>query len=192
MDVATAVGSVFAAFGLSGAAGLNAWIPLFVTGLVARSGAIDLEAPYDQLSSTAVLVVVGALLALDFVGDKVPVIDSILHTAGVVIAPVAGAIVFAAPTGLETDIPPVVALLAGALISGSLHAGRAGVRPVSTTTTAGAGNPVLSLAEDVGSTGLTALAFLVPVLAFLLVVGALGVLVLAWRRLRRRLPPAQT
>ena len=52
MDVTSAAGSILAAFGLSGAAGLNAWIPLFVTALLGRTGAIDLAAPYDGLEST--------------------------------------------------------------------------------------------------------------------------------------------
>jgi hypothetical protein len=34
MDVTSAVGSVLAAFGLSGAAGLNAWIPLLATAIL--------------------------------------------------------------------------------------------------------------------------------------------------------------
>jgi len=52
MDPATALGSAFAAFGLSGAAGLNAWIPLLVTGLVHHFGWIDLPDHYDALGTT--------------------------------------------------------------------------------------------------------------------------------------------
>jgi hypothetical protein len=62
---------------------------------------------------------------------------------------------------------------------------RAAVRPLSTATTAGLGNPVLSLLEDAGSAALTLFAFVVPVLA---VLGVLGLLVLGavvWRRRRR-------
>jgi uncharacterized protein DUF4126 len=85
--------AVSTAFGLSGAAGLNAWIPLFATGLLDRTGAIDVAAPYDKLSSTWVLIVLAVLMVLDIVGDKVPVIDSIPHGAGAVVHPVAGALV---------------------------------------------------------------------------------------------------
>jgi Domain of unknown function (DUF4126) len=186
MDIATAIGSVFAAFGLSGAAGLNAWIPLFATGLLDRVGVIDLSAPYSDLSSTPALIIMGAALVLDFVGDKVPTVDHVLHVAGTVIAPVSGAVVFVAQTGTHTDIPPVAALLVGSAVSGSFHAGRAALRPVSTATTAGAGNPILSLIEDVGSVVLTALAVLAPLLAFLLVLAVLVALAVSFRTLRRR------
>jgi Domain of unknown function (DUF4126) len=183
MDVTSAVGSVLAAFGLSGAAGLNAWIPLLATAILGRAGFIDLSAPYDGLESTPVIVLLAVAFAADFVGDKVPVVDHALHAAGTVVHPVAGALVFAASTSVASDLPPVVGLLAGALVSGSLHAGRATVRPMSTASTAGAGNPLLSLGEDVSSAVLTALAVLVPILAVvLLIAGAYG-LYRAWRRL---------
>jgi Domain of unknown function (DUF4126) len=186
MDLSTAIGSIFAAFGLSGAAGLNAFLPLFVSALLARIGVIDLGEPFDELSSTLGLSVLAALLVADFVGDKVPVVDHVLHIAGTVVAPASGAILFTGQTGLETDIPTGLAVVLGAVTAGSIHAGRAAVRPASTASTAGAGNPVLSLSEDGLSGGLTALAFVIPILAFLLVIGFLVVLVLGWRRLRRR------
>jgi hypothetical protein len=76
-------------------------------------------------------------------------------------------------------------VLLGAVTAGSIHAGRAAARPVSTATTGGVGNPILSFVEDIGSAGLTALAFLVPVLAVVLVVAVLTGFVAGWRRLRR-------
>jgi Domain of unknown function (DUF4126) len=188
MDLSTAIGSIFAAFGLSGAAGLNAFLPLFVSALLARIGVIDLGEPFDELSSTLGLSVLAALLVADFVGDKVPVVDHVLHIAGTVVAPASGAILFTGQTGLETDIPTGVAVALGAVTAGSIHAGRAAVRPASTASTAGAGNPVLSLSEDGVSGALTALAFLIPILAFLLVIGFFVMLVLGWRRLRGRRP----
>ena len=151
LDVATAAGSVLAAFGLSGAAGLNAWIPLLAAGLLDRAGQLQLPEPYDVLATTPGLIVLGVLFALDFVGDKVPAIDSLLHAVGSIVHPASGAIVFAAPTETPTDIPSIVLFALGATVAGSLHATRATIRPASTTLTAGAGNPVLSFAEDVAS-----------------------------------------
>lgn len=186
MDIATAIGSVFAAFGLSGAAGLNAWIPLFATGLLDRVGAIDLAAPYSDLASTPALIVMGAALVIDFVGDKIPAVDHTLHVIGAVVAPVAGAVVFVAQTGTNTEIPSVVSLLLGAAVSGSFHAGRSALRPVSTASTGGAGNPVLSLIEDIVSVALTVIAVVAPILAFIAVMGVLVALALSFRTLRRR------
>jgi Domain of unknown function (DUF4126) len=186
LDVATAAGSLLAAFGLSGAAGLNAWIPLLAVGLLSRAGQLELADGYDWLTSTPALIVLGVLFVLDFVGDKVPAIDSLLHAVGTLVHPAAGAIVFAGPTEVPTDLPSIVLFALGAAVAGSLHATRATVRPVSTTMTAGAGNPVLSLAEDIGSAVLSVVAVFAPILGAIGLVVIVVVAVAWWRRVRRR------
>jgi hypothetical protein len=182
VDVATAVA---AAFGLAGAAGLNAWLPVFAAALLARAGVVDLASPFDELTTTPALIVLGVVFAADFVGDKVPAVDSVLHAIGSVVAPVSGAILFTGQTGLDTDLPTVAAVVLGAVTAGSIHLGRATLRPASTVTTAGAGNPVVSLTEDLGSGALVLAAFLVPVLAFALTIALVAGVVMGLRRLRR-------
>jgi hypothetical protein len=184
LDVATAAGSLLAAFGLSGAAGLNAWIPLLAVGLLSRAGQLELADGYDWLASTPALIALGAAFVLDFVGDKVPAIDSLLHAVGTIVHPAAGAIVFAGPTEVPTDVPSIVLFALGASVAGSLHATRATVRPVSTTMTAGAGNPVLSFAEDVASAGLSVLAVFAPILGAICLLAVVVLAVLWWRRVR--------
>lgn len=186
MGLDTAIGSVLAAFGLSGAAGLNAWLPLLVSALLARADVVELAAPFDDLSTTTGLAVLAVLTVADFVGDKIPLVDHVLHLAGTVVAPASGAILFAGQTGIESDVPTLAAVLLGGLTAGSIHAGRSAVRPVSTATTGGLGNPVLSLGEDLGSLALIAVAFVVPLLALLLVLALVVALVSARRRLSRR------
>jgi hypothetical protein len=176
--------AISTAFGLSGAAGLNAWIPLFATGLLGRTGAIDVASPYDKLGSTGALIALAVLMVLDLIGDKVPVIDSALHAVGSVVHPVSGAILFAGEAGLK-DVPDIVSLGSGALIAGTLHATRATARPMVTGSTAGVGNPLVSLVEDIGSVGLVVLAVVIPILALLLVVAALVGVVFVFRSARR-------
>ena len=186
IDVATAAGSVLAAFSLSGAAGLNAWIPLLAAGLLDRAGQLHLAAPYDALATTPGLIVLGVCFVLDFVGDKVPAVDSLLHAVGSVVHPASGAILFAGAAETPTDVPSIVLFALGAVTAGSLHATRATVRPASTTLTAGAGNPVLSFAEDLCSLVLSILAVLAPLVGVLLLLVVVAVAVLWWRRITRR------
>jgi hypothetical protein len=181
----TALGSLLAAFGLSGAAGLNAWLPLFAGALLVRLDVVELAAPFDELTSTPALVLLGVRTAADFVGDKIPVVDHVLHLGGAVVAPASGAILFAGQTGLETDLPTLAAVLLGGATAGTIHAGRAAVRPASTAATGGVGNPLLSLGEDLASLLLVVTAFVLPLLALVLVVLLLVGLVRAWRRVRR-------
>jgi hypothetical protein len=47
-----AAGSIFSAFGLSASAGLNAYIPLLLVGLLAHyTGLIQLSPPWDTLAN---------------------------------------------------------------------------------------------------------------------------------------------
>lgn len=186
MDTTTAIGSLLAAFGLSGAAGLNPWLPLFVSAVLHRLDVVELGAPFDDLSTTGWLVALGALMTLDFVGDKVPIVDHALHAVGTVVAPASGAVLFTGQTGLETDIPSLLAIVLGALTAGTIHLGRASARPAATATTGGLGNPVLSFAEDLGSGLLTAIAFLLPVLAVVLLLVLMLAIARGLRRFRRQ------
>jgi Domain of unknown function (DUF4126) len=178
--------SVCAAFGLSAAAGLNAWLPLFGAAIAQRLDLVDLAQPFDDLSGTGALVVLAVLTVADFVGDKIPAVDHVLHAAGTVIAPVSGAALFTGQTGADTDLPTFAAVALGGSVAASIHAGRATIRPVSTVGTGGLGNPILSMLEDIGSVVLTLAAFVVPVLAALGVVALVVLIVVAWRRRRRR------
>jgi hypothetical protein len=189
MDVESAVGSVFAAFGLAGAAGLNAWLPLFAGALLDRLDVVDLAGPFDQFSTDVGLAVLATLLVLDFVGDKVPAVDHALHAAGSVIAPASGAALFTGEVQTETDIPTVASIVAGAATAGAVHLLRAAVRAASTVATAGVANPFVSLAEDGSSAALTAISFVLPVLAFLLFVALVAGLFVLWRRRRARVRP---
>jgi hypothetical protein len=180
------VTSVCAAFGLSAAAGLNAWLPLFAGALLNRLDVVELAQPFDDLTGTGTIVVLGVLTAADFVGDKVPAVDHVLHAVGTVVAPVSGAVLFTGQTGVDTDLPTLAAVVLGAGTAETVHAGRAAVRPLSTAGTGGIGNPILSLIEDAGSALLVVLAFALPVLALLVVVALLAALFAGWRRLRRR------
>jgi hypothetical protein len=175
---------ILTGLGLSGAAGLNAWLPAFAGALLTRLGVVELGEPFDELSKTPALIVLGVLTAADFVGDKVPAVDHVLHSIGTVVAPISGTILF---TG-ETDASLLVSLIAGGTTAEAVHAARSAVRPLSTVGTAGIGNPVLSLLEDLGSALLTLFAFIVPVLAVLAVVAVLGLGLVLWRKGRRRRP----
>ncbi len=183
----SALANIASAFGLATAAGLNAYVPLLVVALLARfTNLIVLEEPYNLLTNEWVIIVLLILLVIEFFADKVPAVDSVNDVIQTVVRPVAGAILFAATSNVISDIHPVLALICGIIVAGGVHATKATVRPVITATTAGTMNPVVSLAEDVGSLIIALLAALVPVL-FVVVFTAVGLVFLwwLWRRQRR-------
>jgi hypothetical protein len=174
-------------FGFSAASGLNAYIPLLVVGLLARvTNLIHLHEPYDVLTHPVVLIVLAVLAALDFIGDKIPVVDHVLHLVGLVVHPVAGIVLFLAANSDTGTVNPLLAAVSGLVLAGGLHAARATARPVATATTAGVANPLVSFAEDVVTLVLSVLAVVVPVVAALLVLLLVVALVRFVRRRRRR------
>lgn len=183
--------------GLALAAGLNAWIPLLGLGLLSRfTDLVALPPSWAWLENGWVLAVLAALLSLEMVADKIPVVDSVNDVVQTVVRPTAGGIAFGAgatsQTATVTDPAAFVEsgqwvpVALGIVLALVVHATKAGARVVANTTTAGTAAPVVSAAEDVGAVGLSVAAVLLPVLVVPVLV-ALGVVaVLVWRRVRRR------
>src|SRR5262249_4465631 len=104
--------------GLATASGLNAYVPLLVVGLLARfTNLITLHPPYDLLSHPVVLIVIAILAVVDFVADKFPGADHVLHLLGIVIHPVAGAILALAADSAVGDVHPVLAAVCGLVLA---------------------------------------------------------------------------
>jgi len=175
---------IFSAFGLSASAGLNAYIPLLVIGVIAHyTNLIKLNAPYDALANPYILILIGILLIIEMLADKVPVANHINDLIQTFVRPVAGAIAFAASTNLITGINPIIALACGLLVAGSVHVAKSAVvRPIVTATTAGSGNVPVSVAEDVTSTVVSLLSILVPTAIAILVIIAIVFFIWWWAR----------
>jgi cytochrome bd-type quinol oxidase subunit 2 len=177
--------NLLAAFGLSAATGLNAYLPLLIVGLLARfTDLVVLKAPWDTLANPWVLGVLAVLLVIEMTVDKIPAVDSVNDTIQTVVRPAAGAILFAASANVISEMSPVLAMICGLLMAGGVHAAKATVRPVITATTVGVGNPIISTIEDVVSGMTTLVAILLPGLAAVIVV--LIAAAFAWWLVRRR------
>ena len=188
MDAMTAL---LTGLGLATAAGLNAYVPLLVVGVLGRLDVVTLPAPYDSLSSTPALIVLGVLLAVELLVDKVPGVDSVNDVVQTVVRPLAGAVLFAGSVGILTDLPPWVGVVAGIITAGGVHATKTAIRPAVTVSTAGTANPLVSAVEDAVSLGVSLLALLAPILVgIVLLVG--GLLVWRWWARRRRQPSTRT
>jgi hypothetical protein len=190
--------------GLAGAAGLNAYIPLIVIGLLARfTSIVSLPEQWGWLTNEWLLGSLVLLLVVEMVADKIPAVDSVNDVVQTVVRPGSGGIVFGAGASSQTlavdDPSDVLAMerwvpvLVGVAIALCLHLLKSAARPVINVMTLGTGGIVASTAEDGASLGLVLLALVVPVLAAVLLVVA-TVLVVRWvvRRRRRQEPPVQT
>src|SRR5512143_2121128 len=157
---------VFSAFGLSASAGLNAYIPLLIVGVLAHyTNLIQLKAPWDLLANPWILILLGILLIIEMLADKIPAVNHINDLIQTFVRPAAGAITFAASTDVIHGINPALAMACGLLVAGGVHVAKSAVvRPVVTATTGGAGNIPVSFAEDVTSTVVSFISILLPIL----------------------------
>lgn len=182
--------------GLAAAAGLNAYIPLLIMGIVGRIDWIQLPNGWLWLENEWVMVILGVLLVIEIVADKVPAVDSVNDWIQTVVRPASGGIVFAGGIGTSTVavddpgtffssgawIPVVIGIVLALLMS----LAKSAVRPVANLATGGAAAPALSTAEDGASIVLVILAIVAPILVLI----ALGLMLFAFvaliRRVRRK------
>ena len=178
------IAGYFTALGLSTAAGLNAYIPLLTVGLLNRyTDLIDLPAPWNNIGDPLVLGIVGVVGLADFIGDKVPVVDHVLHAIGTVVAPVVGGVLaFASATAF--DVSPGLTVPLGVAAALATQVGRTAARPVATVTTGGGANPVVSFAEDGVSGALSVTAVIWPAVTAVLAVVVLVAVFVIWRKWR--------
>ena len=182
---------------LAASAGLNAWMPLFLLGLADRLlPAVDLPSGWSWLSGDLALWILGALLVLEIVADKIPALDSVNDVVQSILRPASGGIAFGAGTSAQTvavDDPasfftettwaPIVAGIAIALV---VHVVKATGRVAANTATLGLAAPVLSTVEDGASFALAVAAIVVPALALVLLIGLVTAAVVVFRRAGRR------
>lgn len=183
--------------GLAAAAGLNAWMPLFLLGIVDRFvTGVDLPAGWSWLSSDVALWTTGVLLVVEIVADKIPAVDSVNDVLQTAIRPAAGGIVFGAGSSAETlriEDPATlfagngwIPIAVGIAIALGVHLVKATVRPVANAATLGLAAPAVSTAEDVSSLALAAAAIFAPVIAGILLIALVVGAVLLLRRRRRK------
>jgi uncharacterized membrane protein len=183
--------------GLAASAGLNAYIPLLLMGLLARyTDLVDLPSGWQWLGNGWVVLILAVLLAVEVVADKVPVVDHVNDVVQTVVRPTAGGLAFGAGSSSETvtvSDPDTffsshqwVPVLVGVLIALGVHLLKAAARPVINATTAGFGAPVASTAEDATSAVMSVVAILLPVLVLVFLLGIVAFLFWFLRRRRDR------
>ena len=183
--------------GLAVAAGLNAYIPMLVVGLGARFfDFITLPAGWNWLENEWVLGILGVLLVIEVIADKIPVVDTINDWIQTIVRPAAGGIVFGAGSSSATEVVQDpgqfftsgswVPVAIGVVLALVVHAGKAFARTAVNAMTLGIGAPVVSTIEDASSVVMSILAILAPVFVILGIGGLVWAAVALFRRAARK------
>ena len=150
--------------GTSFAAGLNLYATVATAGLLDYYGVIQLPPSLAVLAQPLVWGIALGIFAVEFVADKVPLVDSVWDTLHTFIRPPAAAFL---AYGAFADVPEPwkigAALLAGGVALTS-HGAKATTRVAANTSPEPFSNWLLSATEDVVAIGLSWLAATHPVI----------------------------
>jgi hypothetical protein len=175
------------AYALSTSIGLRPFLTLAIASLAMHFGYLHPSHSFAFMSSDGATVLLAVLAVLEFAGDKIPVVDHTLHVLHIATKPIAAALLVGSTV---PDIGPgdavTYALMgAGAANALGIHAGVAALRGASTVTTAGLGNPIVSLTEDAAAIVATALAFFAPFVGALVAIALTVLIVIVARKVVR-------
>lgn len=182
---------------LAWGAGLRLYAVVFLAGIAGRLGWIELPEALAYLTHDAVLWVAGAFLVLEFLADKIPLVDSAWDALQTFIRIPGGMVLAWGALGGEGEALQFAAALLGGSIAGVTHLGKAGARAVINHSPEPFSNGIASFFEDGLVIGGLWLAMAHPWVFLVLLALFLGLL--AWlipkvwhafaamfRRLRRR------
>ena len=181
---------------LSSAAGLRVFLPPLGLGLAAHFGLIELSGAWAWLADWRAIAVLAGAALLETAAFYVPLLDHLLDAIAAPAALLAGsAMAYALLDGADPVLRWTLVVVAGAAPAAAMQVATSALRVGSTATTGGLGNFLVATFEAVTAGAITALAFLAPLLAIVLVAGlGAGLFVLARKMsaqmTKRRAAPA--
>ena len=181
------------------ATGINCYLVVLVLGVADRLG--DLSQVPDALGSWPVLAVALVMYAMEFVADKIPLLDSTWDAISTAIRPTAGAVIGVLLAGDASSLDQAVAGVVGGGTALLSHLVKAGSRLAINSSPEPVTNIGASIAEDFAVLGVVWFALDHPraaaaVAGVLLVLGLVVLYLVAkvvrrgWRRWKGREPRA--
>lgn len=180
--------SIALAAGLAWGSGIRLYAVVFLAGLMARLGYIELPPGLATLTHPAVLAASGFMLCIEFFADKIPGFDTLWDAAHTFIRIPAGALLAALALADQDPALILAAAILGGTLASAVHLTKAGSRALINTSPEPFSNWTASFSEDALLLGglwaafMHPLAFLVGLTLFLL--AALWLLPKIWRGLR--------
>lgn len=170
---------------LGWASGLRLYAVVFLVGAAGRWGGVVWPEGLQALQHPAVLVASGALMAVEFLADKLPWVDSVWDMANSLLRVPAGAALAAAAMGADGASWGVVAALMGGTLAATSQAAKTTTRAAINTSPEPFSNWGASLLEDGLVVGALWLAYQHPlVFALALLVTVLLMWLVTWSLFR--------
>jgi hypothetical protein len=171
--------------GTSFASGLNLYLTIVATGLFQRFGLLDLPPSLQILSHPVVLGIAGTLFVIEFIADKIPVVDSAWDTIHTFIRPPAAALISYSAFGSVPEAWKIGAALLAGSVALTSHGAKATTRVAANASPEPFTNWFLSAGEDAVAVLLSWMAATHPILtAVLVLVLVVLSLLLIWHLFR--------
>ena len=176
--------------------GFNLYATVVTLGLLSRFHLVQLPGELNIVSRGWVIATAAVLYLVEFLADKIPVVDSVWDAIHTFIRVPAGAVLAASAFADFSPTVRVAALLAGGALALSSHGTKASVRMTANAIPEPFSNIFLSTLEDVFTIVLAALAAFHPIVVLGIIL--VFILVLTWyapkalRAIRRMLKQAGT
>ena len=163
--------------GLSAASGFRVFVPLLVMSVAALMGWFEPLKGFEWLAMPAVCLALAVATISEIAAYYVPWVDNLLDTVATPAAMIAGTLTTMAVSSGEMSqfASWAAALIIGGGTAGAVQMSTVAVRGVSTATTGGIANPLVSTVEWVGAVLLSVLSLLVPVLVVIV-----GIILAIW------------
>ena len=171
--------------GLSAACGFRVFVPLLVMSMASLMGWFEPMKGFEWLAMPSVCIALGFATLCEITAYYIPWVDNALDTIATPAAMIAGILTTMAVSSGEMSqfASWAAAIIVGGGTATAVQMSTVAVRGVSTATTGGIANPVISTAEWIGAFLLSILSLIVPVLVVIVV---LIMVVWAVRWVRRK------
>lgn len=173
--------------GLSAVCGFRVFVPLLVMSVASLMGWFEPMKGFDWLAMPSVCIALAVATVFEIGAYYVPWVDNLLDTIATPAALVAGTLTtMAAGTGEMSQFASwASALIVGGGTATAVQMSTVAVRGLSTATTGGVANPVVSTGEWIGAFAVSILSLIVPVLV--VIVGVIALIwVIRWIRIKKK------
>ena len=174
--------------GLSAACGFRVFVPLLVMSIAALLGLFEPMKGFEWLAMPSVCIALGFATLCEIGTYYIPWVDNLLDTIATPAAMLAGTLTTMAVSSGEMSqfASWAAAIIVGGGTAGAVQLGTVAARGVSTATTGGIANPVVSTGEWISALVISILSFFIPVLLVIaLIIGFIWAV--RWIRQKRRM-----
>lgn len=182
------ISAVALGIGLSASTGFRVFIPLLVAGIASHFGLLPLGESFEWMGSVPALISFGVAAVAEVLAYYIPFVDNLLDHIATPLSIGAGTLLMTSVFPADNEwIRWIMGFVVGGGAAATIQSGSAVTRLLSTSFTAGTGNPVVSTGEGVAATGFSVMSLFTPILvAVLLIIVMILLLRFAYRRMIRK------